>query len=170
MKILSLCGSLRSNSTNGYLLKAAKSCRPNDLWVDFNLADLPYFDPDNQYSVQTPQVVLEFRNLGATVDAIFIATPEYAHGLPGILKNALEWLFHEGTMSKPVFVVIGTAQGDHTRDQLIEIIKTMDFKINPSQVLLLKGVRSKIDTAGAFSDSNTRTVFEDFCKQIGALK
>lgn len=80
MKIFSLCGSLRSNSTNGYLLKAAKSFRPHDTWVDFKLADLPYFDPDNQYSPQTPKVVLEFRNLGSTADAIFIATPEYAHG------------------------------------------------------------------------------------------
>ncbi len=90
MKILSLCGSLRSNSTNGYLLKAAKSFRPHDTWVDFNLADIPYFDADNQYSPQTPKVVLEFRNMAANVDAIFIATLEYAHGLPGILKNALE--------------------------------------------------------------------------------
>lgn len=167
MKILSLCGSLRSNSTNGYILKAAKNVRPNDNWIDFNLADLPYFDPDNQYSEQTPKIVLEFRKLGASADIIFITTPEYAHGMPGILKNALEWLFHEGTMSKPVFVVVGTAQGEHTREQLIEVIKTMDFKMSKASVLLIKGARSKITPAGTFSDLKARDSFEIFCKQMG---
>ncbi len=72
-------------------------------------------------------------------------------------------------MNKPVFVVIGTGQGEHTRNQLIETIKTMDFKINSSYVLLLKGARSKIDPTGAIADANTRTLFEDFCQRIEEL-
>lgn len=56
-----------------------------------------------------------------------------------------------------------------TRDQLIEVIKTMDFKINSSHVLLIKGARSKIDSTGAITEANTRTVFEDFCQRIGEL-
>tara|TARA_B110001454_G_scaffold219194_1_gene251328 strand:- start:85360 stop:85866 length:507 start_codon:yes stop_codon:yes gene_type:complete len=167
MKILSLCGSLRSNSTNGHLLAAAKTVRTQDTWMDFKISDLPYFDPDNQYSEQTPKIVLELRKQGATAEAIFIATPEYAHGVPGILKNALEWLFHEGTMNKPVFVVIGTAQGEHTRDQLVEIMKTMDFKIELNQVLVIKGARSKISSAGIFTDEKVKKSFQEFCQRIG---
>lgn len=52
---------------------------------------------------------------------------------------------------------------------LMEIVMTMDFKINSSHILLLKGVRSKIDSMGAITDSNTRTAFEDFCQRIGEL-
>ena len=95
MKILGLCGSLRRNSSNGALLKAAQLFLSDGDWFDADLAALPYFDPDQQYD-QTPKQVLELRRQATLADAVFIATPEYAHAMPGLLKNTLEWMFCEG--------------------------------------------------------------------------
>jgi NAD(P)H-dependent FMN reductase len=154
MKILGICGSLRENSTNKTLLHLAKANLSQHEWTEGDLFSLPYFDPDNQYSDQTPKSVLDMRKLAAACDIIFIATPEYAHGLPGVLKNALEWLFHEGTQKKPVYLVIGSGQGEHTKAQLIEILTTMDFQISENQTLMIKSPRSKISTEGKFTDLN----------------
>jgi chromate reductase len=166
MKILGLCGSLRSNSSNGNILKAAKALLSPSEWREFNLSELPYFDPDNQFSERVPVKVKEVRQLACESDVIFVSTPEYAHGLPGILKNAFEWIFHEGTQKKPVYVVIGSAEGENTKDQLVEILKTMDFKIDESHVLLIKGARSKFDESGRVLDTATEERLNAFLQSL----
>jgi len=166
MKILALCGSLRSNSANAYLLKAAQKILSQATFINFDISQLPYFDPDNQYSENVPAKVLEFRALAASSDKILISTPEYAHGMPGILKNALEWMFHEGTQKKQAYVIIGSAQGENTLDQLVEVLKTMDFTIDLSQTLLIKGARAKVNSSGDFSDAKAEAEFKKFCAQL----
>jgi len=166
MKILGLCGSLRGNSSNSFILNAAKNELNSHTWLDFNIAELPFFDPDQQFSDSLPQKVKEVRYLAEQVDFIFVSTPEYAHGIPGILKNAFEWIFHEGTIKKPVFVVIGSAQGENTKNQLIEILTTMDFVIKEDQILLIKSARTKINSTGQFLDQSTENEFRKFCALI----
>ncbi|MFN8369054.1 MAG: NADPH-dependent FMN reductase [Bacteriovoracaceae bacterium] len=166
MKVLGICGSSRLNSVNRLILNLIKQELNHLNWFEFDLATLPFFDPDNQYSNSTPKSVLEIRNLASCADRIIISTPEYAHGIPGVLKNGLEWIFHEGTMKKPVYVIIGSGQGEHTRDQLIEVLSTMDFKITLDQVLLIKGARSKIDLNGKIINQDTEYIFKKFCQKI----
>ena len=168
MKILGLCGSLRDHSSNGALLKAAREILKDHAWETVELSKLPYFDPDQQYSDSTPEIVLKMRETARTSDLIFISTPEYAHGVPGILKNALEWLFYEGTQKKPVAIVIGSAQGEWARDQLLEILTTMDFVVSPEEILLIKGARAKISGSGVFTDELAREEFVAFCNGLKA--
>jgi chromate reductase, NAD(P)H dehydrogenase (quinone) len=163
MRILGLCGSLRENSSNSLLLKAAQNELKHHEWLSFDISGLPFFDPDNQYSDLTPKIVLVLRSLAAQADLIFVCTPEYAHGVPGVLKNAFEWIFHEGTQRKPVYVVIGSAQGENTQKQMVEILSTMDFMIDEKQTLLIKGPRSLVSPDGVLIEGKAKIDFLNFC-------
>jgi chromate reductase len=144
MKIFGICGSIRKDSSNWSLLKALQNDMGNHEWNLMDIAKLPYFEPENQFSENTPHIVKEFREAASAADLIVITTPEYAHGIPGILKNALEWIFCEGTMKKPVTCLIGSGQGEHSRDQLIEVLSTMDFRIGISDTMIVKGLRLNV--------------------------
>jgi chromate reductase len=153
MRILGICGSQRDQSANKSLLRASQRMLLRHEWTDFNIFSLPFFDPHLQYSDKTPLKVLELRKFATQADLIIISTPEYAHSAPGVLKNALEWMFHEGTQKKPVVVLIGSGHGEHTKSQLIETLNTMDFITNDSQTLLIQGVQMKIDEDSNFLDT-----------------
>ncbi len=165
MRILGLSGSLRSDSSNSRLLALAHKIVGAE-WSFFDLASLPYFDPDHQYSEQTPKPVQALRALAAQADRIFICTPEYAHGIPGILKNALEWMFHEGTQKTRVACVVGSSQGENTREQLLEILRTMDFAVEADDIILMKGLRAKLLADGTFKATVDADVFRKFCQHI----
>lgn len=166
MKILGICGSLRKSSSNYSILKAAQKYFSQHTWTEINLAEFPYFDPDNQFTDSTPEVVIKARKLASESDLIFISTPEYAHDIPGILKNGLEWLFHEGTHKKQVTIVIGATQGNFAQVNLIEVLRTMDFIINLENTLVINGVRAKIDENGDFKNKLDEVEFNKFCSQF----
>jgi chromate reductase len=165
MKILKICGSLREQSSNAAILKAVQVLHPFEEWDFFDLFTLPFFQPELQFE-QTPSIVLELRKKASAADLILIATPEYAHGVPGVLKNGLEWMFCEGTMKKSVAVIIGSTQGESTQSQLLEILTTMDFNILPSDTFLIRGARTKIDQDGLILDENLKTDLMGFLSSI----
>ncbi len=144
MRILGICGSLRKDSTNWLLLTEAQKLTPRAQWTFADLSVLPWFRPEDQFSEKVPKVVTELRGLASAADLIVIATPEYAHSMPGILKNGLEWTFCEGTMKKPVKLLIGSGQGEHTRTQLLETLRTMDFLIEDKDAVIFTGLRAGI--------------------------
>lgn len=170
MNILSLCGSRRLNSSNMLLLRAAQNYLQPSVWNQIDAGTLPYFDPDNQFEGHVPTDVIAMRRLAAQSDVILISTPEYAHGIPGILKNALEWLFSEETQKKPCFVMIGSAQGEWARDQLLEVLRTMDFTVSDEHFILIKSARTKIDGNAVFSNPTVKTDFESFCQKIKTVR
>ena len=91
MRILGISGSLRRGSHNRKLLRAAAAALPPgvDLVEWDGLADLPAFDEDQEKTPAEP--VRAWRDLIASADALLIATPEYNRGVPGVLKNAVDW-------------------------------------------------------------------------------
>lgn len=147
MQVLGISGSIRLNSTNARLLQLAREILARDIpglsWTSTDLTLLPYFDPELQYS-NTPAPALELRKLAGEADLVLISTPEYAHGIPGILKNALEWMFCELTMKKPVAILIGAGQGDWVRRHLLDVLPTMDFSVDESQTVILRNLRSRL--------------------------
>jgi NAD(P)H-dependent FMN reductase len=165
MKVLTICGSLRENSSNASILKAVQLLHPFEEWDSFNLFILPYFQPELQFE-QTPHVVENLRSKASQSDLILISTPEYAHGLPGVLKNGLEWMFCEGTMKKPVAVIIGSGQGEATQSQLVEILNTMDFIISKKETLLIPGARTKLDHEGVILDEDLKLELTSFLARI----
>ena len=93
IRVLAISGSLRSASANTAVLRAAVALAPDDVAIALydGLAELPHFNPDLDGDVAPPSVA-DFRRQLAAADGILISSPEYAHGMPGVLKNALDWL------------------------------------------------------------------------------
>src|SRR5579872_2146108 len=126
-KILAISGSLRQASSNSALLRAAKTLTNAQAAISLcnSLGALPLFNPDIEN--HPPTSVTYFRSQIATSDAILIASPEYAHGITGALKNALDWVVGSGEFfQKPVAVLNATARSSHAYESLKEILKTMD--------------------------------------------
>ena len=106
---------------------------------------------------------MHFRELAAKADCIVIASPEYAHGIPGILKNALEWLVCEETLKKSVAVLIGTPSGgEYVRQYLAETLRTMDLVLPESAILTVRSARQHISVDGEISDSNLSAEIQSF--------
>jgi chromate reductase, NAD(P)H dehydrogenase (quinone) len=94
MRVLGISGSLRRDSLNSALLRAAAERLPGGAeLVGFDrLADVPPYDEDVESGEPTPDAVRELRDAVREADAVLIATPEYNHSIPGQLKNALDWV------------------------------------------------------------------------------
>jgi NAD(P)H-dependent FMN reductase len=160
MRILAICGSLRRRSTNRALLLAVQKLAPKGTSVVIfeSIRDLPHFDPDldgeDRDPEDRPDSVLRLRRELAASDAMLISTPEYAHGLPGSLKNALDWLVSSPVViGKPVALIYGsTGEANHAQEQLKEIFKTMSALVVHDAVIAVQGVRSKVDDSGTVLD------------------
>jgi chromate reductase len=92
IKILGIAGSLRQGSFNKALLRAAQQLAPAGMSIDTydNLGSIPPYNGDVEAEAY-PEVVNEFKRLIRAADGILIVTPEYNYGLPGVLKNAIDW-------------------------------------------------------------------------------
>ena len=108
MRVLGISGSLQARSANSALLEVARSVAGDDVeMVRFDsLAEVPAFNPDLEPG---PAVIETFRALVQSADGLLIATPEYAHGLPGSLKNALDWLVGTGELYDKRVVILSAA-------------------------------------------------------------
>src|SRR5690242_9174445 len=96
MRLLAISGSLRAGSSNTAILQAARLVAPSDVELVLyeGLAELPAFNPDldTVEGDRVPERVRELRALVGSADGLLICSPEYAHGIPGSLKNLLDWL------------------------------------------------------------------------------
>nr|WP_239538403.1 NADPH-dependent FMN reductase [Dyella mobilis] len=127
-----LSGSLRQVSSNTAALLAAKELSPATLSLRLyeGLAALPLFNPDAEGG-ELPVPVQQLRNVVGCSDALLIACPEYAHGVPGAFKNLLDWLV--GSLEfpgKPVLLLNASARGSHhAQDALCEVLRTMSARL-----------------------------------------
>jgi NAD(P)H-dependent FMN reductase len=131
MRILAISGSLRVQSTNTSLLRAAQLVAPVPLDVVLygEMETLPAFNPDLDID-PGPEAVLRFRAELRDSSAVVFSTPEYAHGIPGSLKNALDWVVGSGELSgKPVALMNASARGEYAQAALREVLKTMDARL-----------------------------------------
>jgi putative hydrolase of the HAD superfamily len=131
MKIVAISGSLRTGSSNTALLGAVAGAMPPGTQMNLfaGLAEIPAFNPD--FDVDgTPEVVTRLRRLIAGADAVAISSPEYAHGVVGSLKNALDWLVGSGELyEKPVAVLHVSARGEIAQAALRETLNVMTGRI-----------------------------------------
>ena len=106
IRVLGIVGSLGARSSNLTLLEAAASVAPEGIEVVLytGLGDLPHFDPDLDPD-DAPSAVRALRQAIAASDAVLIAAPEYGHSLPGVLKNAIDWLIGSGELERKVVAI-----------------------------------------------------------------
>jgi NAD(P)H-dependent FMN reductase len=131
VKVLAISGSLRSLSSNTALLEAAALVAPGGVEVVLwrGLASLPHFSPDDDVE-PAPDSVAAFRKAVAEADALLVSTPEYAHGIPGVLKNALDWLVSgPEIIGKPVAFLNPSPRSTHAQASLREILSVMSTRI-----------------------------------------
>ncbi|MFF4274487.1 NADPH-dependent FMN reductase [Streptomyces sp. NPDC001536] len=173
MKVLALCGSLRSGSLNAAVLRSAADLfvEPWEITIEPDLGRLPFFNADVEEN-DLPEIVAELRaRLGAS-DGLLIATPEYAHGTSGVLKNALEWLVGGGEMAdKPVALVSASPAvtgGDRARAWLTETLTVMGANVLPDGLRIPQATRKVTD--GRLADEPTlaalRHLLDDLAQAV----
>jgi NAD(P)H-dependent FMN reductase len=131
MRLLAISGSLRAASSNTAVLQAAARLAPPDVTVEFfqQLGELPHFNPDFD-NERLPAIVAGFRTLVGVVDGVLISSPEYARGVPGTLKNALDWLVGSFEFpNKPVALINVSPRATHALASLTTTLETMSARI-----------------------------------------
>jgi chromate reductase, NAD(P)H dehydrogenase (quinone) len=171
MRVLALSGSLRRDSHNRALLRAAQELAPVGVEVEVydGWADVPAFNEDLEHD--PPASVEDFREQIAEADAVLIATPEYNGSIPGALKNALDWASRPHGLSalagKPVAVVSSspspfgaTWAGEHLRRAL-----ALSGAVVVEQELAIGKVDQKL-SGGGLTDSETRAELRDLLAEL----
>ena len=134
MRLLGISGSLRARSSNTAALVAASRLVPAgaSLQVYDGLAGLPHFNPDlDREGMEPPEPVAELRRLIEGADGVVFSTPEYAHGLPGSLKNALDWLVSNPAFHGKAVAIVDTSArfSVHATASLVEVLSTMGTRL-----------------------------------------
>jgi chromate reductase len=154
MQILAISGSLRAASTNTILLEAAASLAPEEVTLRIydGLGDLPHFNPD--LDKEPPHAaVAEFRFQLRKSAGIIISTPEYAHGVPGVLKNALDWLVASGELyEKPVALFSASPRANYAQASLIETLNVMTARVVLEACIALPLLGKSLDKHGIVSE------------------
>ena len=156
IRFLAISGSLRAGSSNAALLDAARRLRPQDVAFDVydGLAAIPAFSPDADIE-PAPDAVTHWRSALARADAILVSSPEYAHGVPGALKNALDWVVGSGElMAKPIALLNPSPASLFAHPQLAEILTTMDARVVPDASVTIPIPRRGADGAMLAADAN----------------
>jgi NAD(P)H-dependent FMN reductase len=153
MKLLAISGSLRTTSSNAALVRAAARFAPPDVVVEHyaGLADLPQFSPDLDVE-PLPAAVIALRAAIGASRGLVIATPEYAHGMPGSLKNALDWLVSATEpIEMPVLLISASPGGAaHAHAQFSEVLRTMNLQLVDGGAHVFS--RAKLDAQGEVVD------------------
>jgi chromate reductase len=149
MQILVISGSLRAASANTTLLKAAATMAPEDVTLSLydGLGDLPPFNPD--VDKDPPHAaVAEFRSQLRQSDGVIFSTPEYAHGVPGVLKNALDWVVASGELyNKPVAPFSASPRAGYAQASLVETLITMSARVVPEACVAVSLSRISLQEA-----------------------
>jgi chromate reductase len=159
MKILAISGSLRAASNNSALLRALARLAPENISIELfrDLGNLPLFNPDIEDT--DPPVVAGFRAQLVAADAVLIASPEYAHGVTGAMKNALDWVVGcEAFVLKPVALLNASPRAVHAPASLKETLTVMSALIVEDASIAVPILGSGLDEAGIVAHPTISTM------------
>lgn len=154
MRLLTISGSLRAVSSNTTLLDAVALVAPDDLHVTRydGLAELPPFNPDLDVEPAHPAVA-RYRAALVAADAIVISSPEYAHGVPGALKNALDWVVGSGELiARPIAVLNPSPFSGFAYPQLVETLTVMSARVISEASITLRVSGRRLDARAIAAD------------------
>jgi NAD(P)H-dependent FMN reductase len=162
MRLFAISGSLRRGSSNTAVLEATRLVAPPGVEVEVYdaLGALPHFNPDLDPAdgdVPLPPLAADLRARVGRADGVLLSTPEYAHGLPGSFKNALDWLVGAVEFpGKPVAILNTSARSVFAQAQLTEILATMSARLVPEASLTLTLPGRTLDGATIAADPALR--------------
>lgn len=163
IRILGVAGSLRAQSYNRALLAAAREVAPDGVNIDvFDLAPVPLYNGDVE-AAGDPEGVAAFKAAIRAADGVLFVTPEYNHGVPGVMKNAVDWASRPPSgaalSGKPVGIIgaspgqTGSARGQSQLRQAFEF--TNSFCLPQPEILVFRA-HEKFDAEGRLTDEVTR--------------
>jgi len=169
MRILGISGSLRAGSYNTALLRAMQGMLPAGASLEIYLCgDLPLYNSDID-GEDRPEPVTRFVELIQTSDAILYATPEYNYGIPGVLKNAIDWAsrpaFKAPITGKPSGIISaspGAVGGARAQAALRNVLAGTLSPVFPHVEMLVPAAHEKFDREGNLTDGKTRERMERY--------
>ena len=175
LKVLGIAGSLRRASYNRGLIRAAVELAPaGTTVVPYDLAGIPMFNADVE-AEGDPRAVVDFKRAIGAADALLIATPEYNHCVPGVLKNAIDWASRPAGKSvltdKPVAVLgASTGRGGTARAQahLRDGLAYTNGLVLPLPEVLVAVAGEKFDEDGSLADPETEEEVRDLLVSLAA--
>ena len=155
IKILAISGSLSRSSSNTALLRAAARLGGERASIEVYeaMSALPLFNVDLDIE-PAPAPVADFRARLTACNAIIISSPEYAHGLSGVLKNALDWTVSSGDFyEKPVAVFNASPRASIAQESLAEVLRTMGSRIVEGASIAVPLLGRHLDADGIVADA-----------------
>lgn len=173
IEILAFAGSLRKESYNKAVLRAAKELAPDSLHIEiFDLQGIPLYNADVEANGD-PDRVAEFKNALLKADGVLIATPEYNHGVPAVTKNAVDWASRPPKSAplnqKPVGIlgaspgITGSARG---QSQLRQAFEFTNSYCMPQPEILVYRAHQKFDDDGNLTDEATRKYLGQYLEAL----
>lgn len=159
VRVLAISGSLRRASSNSALVEAAARLVPDTVEMSIyrELGELPPFNPDLDGN-GVPEVVARFRARLEACDAVLISSPEYAHGVPGTMKNALDWVVGSGELvDKPIALINASARATHAWASLAETLTVMSAHVIPEASITVSLDGRMLDANGIVGDTELST-------------
>ena len=156
LNVLAISGSLRPNSSNTAIVQFIKAICPPEVnyTIYTELGSLPHFNDSDTI----PEVVQNFHQQVAQSDGVLICTPEYAFGVPGVLKNALDWSVGLGSFdNKPVAMISAGTGGDKAHASLLLTLQAINANVHRAS-LNIPFVRSKMRDGTIIDDVTVKAV------------
>nr|WP_294790184.1 NADPH-dependent FMN reductase [uncultured Mucilaginibacter sp.] len=157
IKIFAICGSTRKTSSNLNLIKAIADLTSESFNITIfeGLSTLPHFNPDLD-NESVPEEVKDFRKQLSEAEGVLICTPEYAIGVPGTLKNAIDWTVSSMEFSqKPVALITASLSGEKAHQSLLGTLLIIEARMTSDTQLLIPFVKTKVNDEGKITDNDT---------------
>lgn len=167
-KILAISGSLRENSSNISILKIVSKILADqaDIEIYDGLGTLPFFSPEID-TENPPPIIKLFREKLNTSDGVIICTPEYAFGVPGVLKNALDWTVSSAEFTKkPTALITASSVGEKGHQALQYTLQAIDANVQKETLLLIPFIRTKINSNGEITNTETLQAVTDIAMAL----
>ena|SRR3989338_3868451 len=170
MNILAISGSLRKDSFNTALLRALQSLALADMHIEIaDIGNLPLFNQDSEGAL--PSQVQALKHKVATADGIIFATPEYNRSIPGVLKNAIDWIsrpYGQNSFAKKTVLIAGVSGGKVgtavAQSHLRQIMLYLDANVIGQPELYLGPAQDLFDKEGNITDDAIKKLL------VGALE
>lgn len=173
MKVLAIAGSLREKSYNRGLVRAARTLAPAGMEIiEADISDIPLYNGDDDGDTQ-PAPVLALAEKVKEADALLFATPEYNYSIPGVLKNAIDWMSRVpgGIFAGKPAAIMGASMGgmgtSRSQYHLRQVLVFLDVHPLNKPEVIVSAAHEKCDDNGDLQDEKTR---EMIGKQLEALK
>ncbi len=177
-RLLGISGSLRAGSLNTALLRAAQQGAGPDVHIDIaTLHGIPLYDGDEEAKSGIPAAVTALREKIYASDGILLATPEYNGGVPGVLKNGIDWL-SRGAESKKVyygrpFALLGATPGGlatlGSQNAWLPILKKLGAQVWSGGSIMMSRAPSLMDASGEYTDEATLRLLAEFVAGFAAF-